>query len=360
MVRASLRGPNSYGSEMVDGIHDERLAAWFRTQVPEATHPLTYDLITGGHSNLTFRVQGAAGDRWVLRRPPLGQVLATAHDVVREARIMSALAPTDVPVPEVVGICDDNEVNDAPFYVMRHVDGAVIRSAEEATALTVEQRRRTSESLMETLAKIHSVDLNAVGLADLSRHEGYIARQLKRWYGQLQQSEQQVVGGIRFDALHTAHEELTKAIPEQGPATVVHGDFRLDNCLIGSDGSVAAVLDWELCTLGDPLADLGLLCVYWADPGDPAVLPEEPPTTLDGFFRRNDLIETYGAASGRDLSQLNFYVAFGYWKLACILAGVYARYAGGSMGATDDETVEGFRSILDRLMEATTDSIADI
>lgn len=345
---------------MVDGIHSARLEDWFRTEVPEATHPLSYELITGGHSNLTFRVHGAEGDKWVLRRPPLGQVLATAHDVVREARIMSALSSTDVPVPHVAGICDEDSVNDAPFYVMKHVDGAVIRSAEEASVLSVDQRRRASESLMETLAKIHSVDIEAVGLADLSRHEGYISRQLKRWYGQLQQSEQQVEANIRFEALHEAHDALIKTVPEQGPATIVHGDYRLDNCLIGTDGSVEAVLDWELCTLGDPLADLGLLCVYWADPGDPAVLPEEPPTTLEGFYRRADLVETYGAASGRDLSQLNFYVAFGYWKLACILAGVYARYAGGSMGQSDEETVEGFRSILDRLMEATSDSIADI
>jgi aminoglycoside phosphotransferase (APT) family kinase protein len=343
-----------------DGIDAAGVTAWFAQHVAEATAPLSFRLIAGGHSNLTYSVTDSTGRRWVLRRPPLGQVLATAHDMGREHKIISALGPTDVPVPPTVGLCTDTDVNGAPFYVMDFVDGQVIRSAADAEALGPDERRRAAESIVDVLAAIHSVDVDAVGLGDLGRKEDYVARQLKRWYAQFQGSEAQVEGGLGLPEVHEVHDQLVGSIPTQGPAAIVHGDYRLDNCMLGPDGSIVAVLDWEICTLGDPLADVGLLWVYWSDPDEDAVMPQASPTALEGFPRKRELVQRYAEASGRDLSELPYYVAFGYWKLTCIIAGVYARYAGGAMGDVGAETVAGFRSMLDHLAELTRTAAGDL
>ena len=340
-------------TQQVDGIDHGRVSEWFSEHIGDVQGELRFDLIAGGHSNLTFGVSDDLGRRWVLRRPPLGQVLATAHDMRREHKIIDALGPTDVPVPTVRGLCEDDSVNGAPFYVMDFVEGAVIRSEAQAAAFDPAARTRIGESIVDVLAAIHAVDVDAVGLGDLGRKEDYIARQLKRWYTQFQGSDDQVPGGLDLPAVHEVHDKLAANIPEQGPAAIVHGDYRLDNCLIGPDGSVVAVLDWEICTLGDPLADVGLLHVYWADPDEQAVMPQASPTALDGFSRKADLMARYAERSGRDLSDLDVFVAFGYWKLTCIIAGVYARYAGGAMGDVPAETVQGFRAMLDQLAAQT-------
>ncbi len=180
------------------------------------------------------------------------------------------------------------------------------------------------------------------GLNDLGKHEGYIARQLKRWYGQWNDQKTREV-----PAVDLAHEALSQRIPEQGPATLVHGDYRLDNCIVDDDGAVRAVLDWEICTLGDPLADLGLLQVYWTGPNDPPSAWGGSATTADGFLDRADLVARYEAASGRDVSQLPFYVSFAYWKLACILQGVYYRYLGGALGSRDPAELDPFIGQID-------------
>lgn len=311
----------------IEGVEVERVTGWFADHVPEATAPLSFDLIAGGHSNLTFAVTDAFGDRWVLRRPPLGHVLATAHDMSREHTIIAALGPTDVPVPPAVGLCTDAGVNGAPFYVMRFVDGLIVRDEASAEPLSVAARRRASESIVDTLAAIHRVDPDAVGLGELGRKEGYIPRQLKRWYRQWEQSKTR-----DLPAIDEVHDRLLGAVPEQGPATIVHGDYRLDNCMVSPAGQVAAVLDWEICTLGDPMADVGLLMVYWTDAGDEHSALPGAATTLEGFAPKADLLARYAEVSGRDVSAVDYYAAFGYWKLACILEGVYARYAGGAMG----------------------------
>ena len=242
----------------VAGIHLPAVSAWLVEHVRGAVAPFRFDVIAGGHSNLTYRVTGADGTRFVLRRPPLGHVLASAHDMGREHRIISGLQQSAVPVAPALGFCDDPAVNDAPFYVMGFVDGHVVRDRLVAEAvLTPDARRTASESIVDTMAAIHAVDLDATGLTTLGKHEGYIARQLKRWYGQWNQQKTR-----ELPAVDRVHDELLRRIPEQGAATIVHGDYRLDNCMIGSDGRVMAVLDWEICTLGDPLADLGLLLVY--------------------------------------------------------------------------------------------------
>ena len=208
----------------------------------------------------------AAGRRWALRRPPLGKRLGSAHDMAREHKVVSALGPTAVPVAPVVGLCEDESVNDAPFYVMEFVEGPILRGLAEAEAFPEEaQRRAIGERVADTLVEIHAVDPDAVGLGDLGRKEDYVARQLRRWQGQWEKSKTRELAAI--DAVH---ERLAARIPEQGPATIVHGDYRLDNMILTPEGEVAAVVDWELCTLGDPLADVGLLMVYWPERGEEA------------------------------------------------------------------------------------------
>jgi len=313
------------------GIDAERVTRWFVEHVPGVTAPLDVLLITGGRSNLTFKVTDAAGRAWVLRRPPIGHVLATAHDVVREHRIIRALSPTAVPVAPAVGLCTDESVNGAPFYVMGYVDGHVLRDAATAEALYPPAlRHRAGLGLIDVLADLHAVDIDAVGLGDLGRRDGYAARQLKRWYGQFQASTAET--GRSVPVVDAVHERLAAAIPDQRDATIVHGDYRLDNVMLDDDGRVIAVLDWEIGTLGDPLADVGLLMVYWPEPGADGLALGVAPTTAGGFPTRDEMKARYAERTGRDVDALDFYVALGYWKLACILEGVYTRYAGGSGG----------------------------
>lgn len=323
----------------VPGIDHSAVTRWLEANVDGATGPFTFDMIAGGHSNLTFRVAGSGPERYVLRRPPLHHVLASAHDMGREHRIISGLQDSAVPVPPVKGFCDDLDVNGAPFYVMGFVDGHVLRDREAAErALDEAGRSNASRSLVDTMAAIHDVDLDTAGLADLGRHEGYIERQLKRWYSQWNQGKTRDLG-----AVDRVHDALLSMIPEQGPATIVHGDYRLDNTMVGDDGEVVAVLDWEICTLGDPLADLGLLQVYWNGPNDESGAWSGSSTTAPGFWDRPQLVERYAEVSGRDLSQLDFYVAFAFWKLACIIEGVYSRYLGGALGERSTEELAPFK-----------------
>ena len=322
----------------VPGLDVPLVTNWLESNVAGARGPFRFDMIAGGHSNMTFKVTGDDGARFVLRRPPLGHVLASAHDMSREHRIISALRDTPVPVAPAVGFCDDPAVNGVPFYVMTFVDGLVLRDrAETEAALTPQARRRAGESLVDTMAAIHAIDPTSVGLGDLGRHDGYIARQLKRWYSQWNQQKTRDLATV--DRVHDA---LLELVPEQGPASIVHGDYRLDNCMVDAEGNVIAVLDWEICTLGDPMADLGLLMVYWNGPDDSASAWNGSACSAPGFLNRADLADRYTRVSGRDTSKLDFYVAFAYWKLACILEGVYARYVGGALGDRDASELEPF------------------
>jgi aminoglycoside phosphotransferase (APT) family kinase protein len=347
-------------AHQLEGVDADRVEHWLRDHVPHLEGPLDLALIAGGHSNLTFEVADQAGGRWVLRRPPLGQVLATAHDMGREHTIISALGPTAVPVPRTVGLCTDESVIGAPFYVMDFVDGVVVRDEATARQMDPEQRRTASESIVDVLAAIHAVDVDAVGLGDLGRRDGYVERQLKRWYRQYQGSKEQTPG-MDFPAVDEVHALLSARIPPQRDVAIVHGDYRLDNCMLGQDGRIAAVLDWEICTLGDPLADVGLLWVYWSDPDDPSALPQASPTALDGFLRKDEAMARYAEVSGRDLSDLAFYQAFGWWKLTCIIAGVYARYAGGAMGHdVDERQVAGFAQMVETLAASAQEAAARV
>jgi aminoglycoside phosphotransferase (APT) family kinase protein len=310
----------------VEGVEGDAVTRWLADRV-EVEPPVTFAVITGGRSNLTYSVTDAAGRRWVLRRPPLHSVLSSAHDVVREARLIGALADTDVPVPPLIGSESDTDVTGAPFFVMRYVDGLVPRDADVVVAeLDVVARRRMGEQLADTLAALHAVDVDAVGLGDLAPREDYLARQLRRWRRQYEQ------GSTRdLPAAIAVHERLAADIPAQHTSTIVHGDYRLDNVIVDGQGTIRAVLDWELCTLGDPLADVGLLAVYW-DPGGPR-LPMIPAAgRIPGMPPLDDVLARYATVSGREMSTLDYHVAFGYWKLAMILEGVYARSASGAYG----------------------------
>ncbi len=334
-------------AEAPEGIDRAGVEGWFSANVAEAELPLSFDRISGGHSNLTYGVEDAAGRRWALRRPPLGKRLGSAHDMGREHKVVSALGPTEVPVAPVVGLCQDDSVNEAPFYVMDFVEGPILRGLAEADAFPEESDRQAiGERVADTLVAIHAVEPDAVGLGDLGRKEDYVARQLHRWQGQWEKSKTR-----ELPVIDTVHERLAARIPEQGPATLVHGDYRLDNMILTERGEVAAVVDWELCTLGDPLADVGLLMVYWPDPGDELLALGQPASLAPGFPSREELRVRYAERSGRELSQLDFFVALGYWKLAIILEGVYARYSAGQYGKVD-EGIQYFADLVERLAEA--------
>jgi aminoglycoside phosphotransferase (APT) family kinase protein len=330
-----------------DGIDAGGVEAWFSECVAGTELPLAFDRIAGGHSNLTYRVSDQAGHSWALRRPPLGKRLGSAHDMAREHKVVSALGATDVPVAPVVGLCEDDSVNGAPFYAMEFVEGPILRGLAEAAIFPDEgDRRAIGERVADTLVSIHAVDPDAAGLGDLGRKEDYVARQLRRWQGQWEKSKTRELA-----AIDRVHERLSARIPEQGPATIVHGDYRLDNMILTPAGEVAAVVDWELCTLGDPLADVGLLMAYWPERGEETIALGQPANLAPGFPTRREIADRYAERSGRDLSELDFFLALGYWKLAIILEGVYARYAAGGYGKVDPG-IQAFARLVERLAEA--------
>jgi aminoglycoside phosphotransferase (APT) family kinase protein len=332
------------------GIDEDRVSAWLAEHVEGATPPFTYELIAGGHSNLTFKVTDGNGNELVVRRPPLGHVLATAHDMAREHRIITAVGPTPVPVPPTLGLCKDDEVNGAPFYVMRFVHGVVLDRPDKAATLTPEARRTAGEDLIDVLGALHDVDVEAVGLGDLARHDGYIERQLRRWSTQWESSKTR-----ELPAIEEVHRRLSERVPVQQGTSIVHGDYRLGNCLVDpATGKLAAVLDWELCTLGDPLADVGYLCIYWTDPGATPRRANDP-TAAGGFPALGDLFERYARQTGRNLDGIDYYVAFASWRLAIISEGVYARYLHGVM-ADEGVDVEQFKQGVDMLAEHALDA----
>jgi aminoglycoside phosphotransferase (APT) family kinase protein len=342
-------GQTDGSAEVPEGIDRTALEAWFSAEAAACEPPLVFERIAGGQSNLTYRVSDAGERRWALRRPPLGRTLGSAHDMGREYRVVSALTPTPVPVAPLVGFCEDESVLGVPFYAMEFVTGPVLRSIADAEQSfpEEEERARIGLRVADTLAAIHAVDPDAIGLGELGRKEDYVARQLRRWHGQWEKSKTRELATI--DQVHDA---LAARVPEQGPATIVHGDYRLDNMILAPSGEVAAVVDWELSTLGDPLADLGTLMAYWPerDAGDPLALGT-PANMAPGFPTRAELAARYAEVSGRDVSDLNFYLSLGYWKLAIILEGVYARKIGGGYGEVD-EGVHYFKTIVEQLAEA--------
>jgi aminoglycoside phosphotransferase (APT) family kinase protein len=348
--------------EGVPGIGDAgRLVEWLTANgVPGAPLLRRIELIAGGRSNLTYRLDlgtGPAGSdqpagyprRLVLRRPPLGHVLPTAHDMSREFRVLTALSGTRVPVPTPVALCQDEDVIGAPFYIMQYVDGLILRTREDGEKITPLQAGQISECLAQTLAAIHQTDLAAVGLERFGRPEGYLARQLKRWQRQWELSATRSLP--EYDELVA---RLAERLPAAGEGTLVHGDFRLDNLLIDLEPQprVAAVVDWEMSTLGDPLADLGLTLSYWTDPGDTERLGIELAgaiTSRPGFLSSAEFASRYGELTGRDISGIGYYVAFGCFKLAVVLEGIHARFLQNkTVGAGFDQAGKGVPALVSR------------
>lgn len=340
--------------EPIHGIDIERVSAWLVDHVDGAVAPFEFTLIVGGRSNLTYTVTDANGVKYVLRRPPTGAVLATAHDMAREHRIISAVGLTDVPVPPALGLCTDDAVNAAPFYVMGFVDGVVLDSAEKGAAMTPEHRRSAGLHLIDVLADLHAVDVDAVGLGDLAKREGYVERQVRRWSAQWQNSRTR-----DLPAVDEVAKLLAERMPVQQGVSIAHGDYRFGNVLTDIDqGRIAAVLDWELCTLGDPLADVGYIGVYWADPGTTQARPNDP-TGIEGFPTYAELLDRYAERTGRDLSEIDYYIAFGSWRLAVISEGVYARYLHGAMGdqGISDDQLNAFKNGTEILAESALEAM---
>ncbi len=320
------------------GINTDRVTSWLEQNVEALRGPLRFDRVVGGASNLTFVVHDSTDRRLVLRRPPTGHVLARAHDMEREYRVIRALGPTAVPVAPALGLCTDEGVNGAPFYVMGYVEGTIVFDRADAARIAPDIRPIMTRSLVETLADLHSLDPDEIGLGDLGRKEDYCARQLRRWKRQVDEGSDRDLPLL--DELHT---RMVESVPPQQGAGIVHGDYRLDNCMMSAEGHVAAVLDWELCTLGDTLADVAGMVTYWGDSPEAAGRLADMPTAVEGFGSSAAMLELYASRSGRDLSAMPWYVAFQHWRLACIMEGVRVRYAMGAMGegegdAYDDET----------------------
>jgi aminoglycoside phosphotransferase (APT) family kinase protein len=314
----------------VAGINAANVARFFRERVPGGDVELTFSLISGGRSNLTYLVKGGER-RWVLRRPPLGHVLPTAHDMAREYRVLAALADSDLPVARPIALCEDAAVNDMPFYVMDYRPGIVLGQelpagfADDAAA-----RRRMCLAMIHTLARLHAIDYRAVGLEGFGHPEGFLERQVRRWGQQWERSKT-----AELPAIETLAGRLRAALPASPPATIVHGDFRLGNLALdpADPGRVVAVFDWGMATLGDPLTDLGYTLIYWADPEDrtdgASVGSVSSFTTQPGFLRRAELIAEYARCSGRDVAAIDFYQVLALYKLAIISEGIYARYLQG-------------------------------
>ena len=327
------------------GLDLDRLTGWFDGELPGLRHgPLTGEVIAGGRSNLTYRLTDGTSV-WALRRPPLGHVLPTAHDMAREFTVISALHGSAVPVPEPVALCADPAVLGQPFYLMSFVDGIVLERPE----LTPDHQAatRASQLLVDTLVALHRIDPQAVGLAEFGRPEGFLARQVARWHKQFQAS---VPDGSDVEA--KVLQQLTERLPQSSRAGIVHGDYRLTNVLYARDFSrIAAVVDWEMATLGDPLTDLGLLYVYHEQAGTAdSVMPNFPST--QGFLGPDELIGRYADQAGQPLGELDWYIAFGYFKLAVIAAGIHARYLQG-------KTVGSGFEVFGRLRDSTLAAAAE-
>lgn len=304
-----------------------RLSDWMRRAVTGAEEgPISATIVHGGRSNLTYFIdQGPR--RWVLRRPPTGRLLPSAHDIDREVRVLRALHGSPVPVPDVHAFCADTDVIGAPFYLMSFVPGDVLRTDVETRALTPEQRAAVSDELVRTLVDIHSLPWKELALEDLGRGEGYLERQIQRWHEQWRRSQTRDLPDLE----RLAEWLRTRSAPTAPRPVLVHGDFRLDNLIFGRSPSlgVKAVLDWEMSTIGDPIADLALLLVYWPDSGGEHPVPSVAPQIAGqpGFATREQLVDRYAALAGADLGGLSFYLAFAYFKLAVILEGIYRRSA---------------------------------
>jgi aminoglycoside phosphotransferase (APT) family kinase protein len=286
--------------------------------------------LEGGHSNLTYLIEDSNGRKAVIRRPPEGELLPRAHDMGREWALISALGPTTVPVPKALAYCADESVIGSHFYLMDHVDGHPLFNSDDTRRWVPEQqRKRLALSFFDVLADLHALDPDTIGLGDFGKRQDYIARQLKTWYRSWLASME----SAQYDdpRAHSLQAFFLANVPEQGTARIVHGDYGLHNCMVGADCTIAAVVDWEISTLGDPLADLAYALNQWSDPSDASRVGNQAATAVPGFPTRKEMAERYAERTGSDLSRLDYYVGFNRWKSAAIVHGVYARYREGKL-----------------------------
>jgi aminoglycoside phosphotransferase (APT) family kinase protein len=336
------------------GLDLDALATYLAPHVGGVRGPLHGDMIAGGRSNLTYAVSDGER-RFVVRRPPLAHVLPTAHDMNREYRVLAALRDTDIPVPRVIVLCTDESVIGAPFYVMDWVDGFVVRDELPAAfPATPATRRAMSAALIDTLARLHAVVPDAVGLGDFGHPEGFLSRQVRRWWQQWEASKTR-----ELPSIEELHRRLEATVPVQSPPGIVHGDYRVDNVMYAPDdpSRIVAVLDWEMSTVGDPLCDLGLMMVYWADSADEPsayMLQRHALTLEDGFYSRREVLEAYARQSTRDLSALDWYTALGAYKLAIVLEGIQARFL---MGMTVGEGFDAIGGVVPGIVDGALETM---
>ncbi len=338
-----------------EGYDVEAVEAWIAGNVKGLTPPLTWTRLQGGHSNLTYRIDDGEGRAAVIRRPPQGELLPKAHDMSREWALISALGSTAVPVAPAMAFCENPEITGAWFYVMGLIDGQPLYSAQETEGRIPRDERQTlAWSFVDVLADLHKLDPDEIGLSDLGKKEDYVGRQLRTWFRSWTSS----IIDAEYDdpRAHEIRDYLAGNIPDQGPAKVVHGDYGLHNCLVGANYKVVAVVDWEISTLGDPLADLGYALNAWAEPGEGR---EGAATALSGFPTRAELAARYEEQSGRDLSKLNYYIGFNWWKTACIIHGVYARYRAGKK-STEGVDMGDFRSRIGEALNASEKALTTL
>lgn len=328
-----------------EGYKVAAVEAWIQENIKELSPPFKWTRLEGGHSNLTYLIEDQNGQPAVIRRPPQGELLPKAHDMSREWALISSLNPTSVPVPKAYGFCESPDVTGAWFYVMGAIDGKPLYNAEDTNRLVPEKEREAmSHSFIDVLADLHALDPDEIGLGDLGKKENYVGRQLKTWYRSWTSS----IEHANYDdpRAHGLQQFFLDHMPDQGMARVVHGDYGFHNCLIGPNCRVAAVVDWEISTLGDPLADLAYALNWFADPEDAVPQTADATTAPPGFPTRRALAERYAERTGRDISKLDFYLGYNRWKTACILHGVYARYMAGQK-STEGIDLDGLRNRID-------------
>lgn len=329
------------------GIDAAAVSDWLAEHVEGARPPFEFNLVPAGGSNLTYLVTDATNTVRVLRRPPVGTALPTAHDMKREWTVISALHQHGaVPVPAPLAECGDGDVTGTGFYVMGFVDGLILRDQAAAAVLDQQAADTATQALIDVQVAMHTLDLADAGLSDLGRHDDYTGRQLKRWKAQVERVD------VRPQPLiHELHAHLSSTQPtEQAKPGLVHGDYRFDNVILGADHEIAAVLDWELTTIGDPLADFAWSIRYWAEPGDEFTWLNDPPTLHPAFGNRASVVERYAAATGFDLGDLGWYEIFSWWKQACIVEGVYARRLAGMTGGLDTGGAEAIAQRVDAML----------
>lgn len=343
-------------TDQLPGYDRQAVEAWIQSNLTELKPPLTWTQLEGGHSNLTYKLVDEQGNIAVIRRPPLGELLPKAHDMSREWALISALGPTAVPVPPALVFCNDTDVTGAHFYIMGFVDGHPLYNSRDTEQwLPEESRMKFANTFIDVLAALHALDPDAVGLGDLGKKDNYVGRQLKTWYRSWLASAEPA----KYDdpRAHKLQEYFLANIPEQGPARVVHGDYSVHNILTTPEGGIAAILDWEISTLGDPLADLAYALNQWPDPSDSLPVRLEVATSAPGFPGRNEMAKWYAERTGRDLSQLDYYYGFNRWKSAAITHGVYARYMEGKK-STEGIQLDFLRRSIEHSLKLSEQAVA--